>query len=793
MKISRIPAAIVIILMFAACDGAGFLVMEEEPVAPVTVDTIRAGKLVRPEETLPIDIVYNSDTAVPDTMLVELVDGDGETVSETVMDHFQTGLPFPDIALPENLAFGTYTLRFTIYESETLLAVTETPFFYTADEYSIRSIEAYPLVFFPGGDGLLFASFEYPVDDEAVYVRWSRDDSVLAEGMLADGLDMIQINAPDREGIHSIALELFPEPPPEGQAYLFRSPIEAEINIFVSRDQKPIEKDLLPDGNYYSVLHMRGEMTDTGFIGSGADPADVEGVSVLDIRDDLFGYTLDVPSSIIMPYAALPVANGTFAPFTLTLRLQLDDAPDGGELFVCATDDGSFSFTLAVNRTFGFRTSINTGGKLIESEPLQPIDPYAVELLSLSVIPDQSSVEVRWYADGALMGMDSFAVPESYLDLSEGYTEIGGGIGGLVDEVGVYYRNDRGKPSPDPTVFLRSMFEAYGEELLLAEGFDGLAVPADLLISGPTGKVFELASSSLRLQPAMSLTLPPFSVDGGNVGFVFGIVDGERATRITIRDADSETVLCSFSPSGTLATADGTYPLPEDASASTFYLFSSDDGYGIGIGKSRYFFSEVPETLTDFTVTLENAGTGIVAVGDLLVRDISEREELESRAGLSISNPSRRSSSVSATNSGEPVDATEGGGDTGAAESDESAPDGARVDAGADPDDGNAADEAVEAPQDVQDGSDESADNGEEDADVPTESDDLIADDADGSDVDGEIASTAETPSDASPTQAGEAEPGAAPGSDGDGPEPDLGSERETGTILPADGAVEAE
>jgi hypothetical protein len=84
-----------------------------------------------------------------------------------------------------------------------------------------------------------------------------------------------------------------------------------------------------------------------------------------------------------------------------------------------------------------------------------------------------------------------------------------------VDELGVYYRDVAGRPSCDPTLFRGAMLKSHGDRALLADGFDGLFVPAGFLTAGKA----VLEAGSLVLPPDSSIELPPVPLPADGLSF----------------------------------------------------------------------------------------------------------------------------------------------------------------------------------------------------------------------------------------------------------------------------------
>jgi hypothetical protein len=79
-----------------------------------------------------------------------------------------------------------------------------------------------------------------------------------------------------------------------------------------------------------------------------------------------------------------------------------------------------------------------------------------------------------------------------------------GGFAGVVDEIGVYYRDSTGLPSPDADLYRRRMRSEHGDFLLYADGFDGTRTPAGVRLEGES----RLRAGELLLDPGASVSFP---------------------------------------------------------------------------------------------------------------------------------------------------------------------------------------------------------------------------------------------------------------------------------------------
>jgi hypothetical protein len=90
---------------------------------------------------------------------------------------------------------------------------------------------------------------------------------------------------------------------------------------------------------------------------------------------------------------------------------------------------------------------------------------------------------------------------------SDGSATVGGaaGLTAVIDELGVYYRDEAGRPATDPTLLRLALRRQHGDRLLLADGFDGMFLSAGFT---PTGKA-ALGAGRLALSADAVVELPP--------------------------------------------------------------------------------------------------------------------------------------------------------------------------------------------------------------------------------------------------------------------------------------------
>lgn len=129
--------------------------------------------------------------------------------------------------------------------------------------------------------------------------------------------------------------------------------------------------------------------------------------------------------------------------------------------------------------------------------------------LAVSVIPAGDALTVLWFVDGRSVRTDRFFGFDPGPIPAGGTTWVGSDrhgtdFIGIVDELGLYTRDELGRPSPNTGLFRESRQRQYGRELVFAEGFDGPYLPN--WAQGVSGT--SSLPGTLVLQPGASVTLP---------------------------------------------------------------------------------------------------------------------------------------------------------------------------------------------------------------------------------------------------------------------------------------------
>ncbi len=497
--------------LFVSCSANSLLSpLGDQSTNQVTVGTISAGTMVGSGDQIPLALKYNQSQVSPKDLKVELLDAQGNVIQTGDLKGIDFSAPLPPVQLP-SLSSGTYTLRLTLYDANNQVITQKSiTFFYTQGTYSLQGIASYPPTLAPGGAGLLYASLSVPSGANP-YLRWTMGSKVIAEGYLQDGYDKVQWTAPASSGVYSVTVELFPFGPAAGGDFTFTSPYSMHVEIFVTNGASSTAKNQLgPASDYYSLFHFGGDLTDSSPRGQRLQLAAAPiGSPQLGVNGSVFGYQLNGSAGFRIPNLILPLSGSTLAPFSITMRLRLDSFQFGRNFLTATADQGGFQLQLATNAKGRLAATVDS---VSESGSVE-IPTGQLTTITLSVIPTSQGLSLLWFTDGNMVLADSLDISPAVNAPANGETIIGGtnGFVGLIDELGVYYRDGSGQASVDPEVFRRAMSEEYGSSLVFAEGFDGMRLPGDLKYDSSTTDG-DLQAGSLLLGAGSWVSLPSFGV-----------------------------------------------------------------------------------------------------------------------------------------------------------------------------------------------------------------------------------------------------------------------------------------
>jgi len=181
--------------------------------------------------------------------------------------------------------------------------------------------------------------------------------------------------------------------------------------------------------------------------------------------------------------------------------------------------------------SMGFAGGVLTASLLGTSSSITPqIYEGDGAALTLTVLPENDRVRYLWFIAGALAGDD--LVPYEPVQVAPGgLTVIGGdgGIFGVLDELGVYYRLTSEGAEVDAEVFAKAMERIYGADLVYAEGFDGTVLPDEITFSAGE-ETYALDGGSLFLPAHTGIGVSFIPADFESLAIEISLARGDHET-----------------------------------------------------------------------------------------------------------------------------------------------------------------------------------------------------------------------------------------------------------------------
>ncbi len=539
-----------ILLILSSCGDSSLFMERPGEDDPVSVRTIREGAVISSGVPVPYSLSFSSSSkgVTVSSLGIEVKDRQGVVVISEILDQEDLSGSPPELLLT-GIATGEYVIRFTVKEGSAVLHEKEVDFFFTNEPLSIREIRVYPPSLYPGSVGLLYADAEA---SEKVFYRWSVGKEVIAQGTRGQGFDLVRWSAPQNEGVYTVKLELFPVEPASGGGYGFNSPVSMSAQAFVSKEQRPGRYEFQPDDRFYSLLHFRGDLRDTGTRKAKTDIA-AAGKPILTVRNGVFGYALERDSGFSVQDTLLPLDNGKLLPFSLKFRM-IADSPSGDALYSWTSDSGGLLASLFCDEGGTLVFTLSPPGSAEITSKLTDVSLDGLHTLTVSVFPKADSTSIAFYLDDTLRSWETYGpLPAAFP--RKGRSLIGG-FSGIIDEFGVYAKDSAGRPSPDADIFAGASRARYGDSVILAEGFDGLYLPEGFTLGGKNeaglseGRLSlngtELLSKVFSISEEETLNVEVSYSSAGSTGFDLVIEDGGGASLQSIPCAEEASGLSSL-------------------------------------------------------------------------------------------------------------------------------------------------------------------------------------------------------------------------------------------------------
>lgn len=488
----------VLLLLFTffliSCGNDNLLMSLSKSENSVTFRTsIESGDILDPDsgEPIHISIEYDESIVRPARLEIVFLDAQGLEISEPqIIEGAKLNEPLPAIAVSspdENL----YSIRLRVFDSDDALIKEEIiSFFYSKDSFLIRGIVAYPNTFIPGGLGLIFPDAEA---SDSSWIRWSIDNEIIEEGFLSQYRNGFIWRAPSVEGVYGLRMEIFPVEPlyTANGTFSFTSPYRSDIEIFVTKTTTSDPVNLYPYESYSTLIHFNGILEDQGSLPGEVVPV---GSPVISRQGDKFGFYLSRDSGYLIDKNVLPVVAGVLMPFSVTF-LYYFNGPQLDSSFLTITGDESEFFSIKTDFSGVLTAKLSQFGADAGITNVSGLYPEEYTELTLSVVPSAGSVSFYWYGDGVMISSGSSHYNGSVPDVN--YKSLIGadnGFDGLLDEFGIYYRDEQGRNNIDDNIFEREVNRKYNsDKIITAYGFDGL------YLDNVNGSSFSVLSGSLHL------------------------------------------------------------------------------------------------------------------------------------------------------------------------------------------------------------------------------------------------------------------------------------------------------
>ncbi|MFP4563792.1 MAG: hypothetical protein ACLFRY_10845 [Spirochaetia bacterium] len=535
MQISRtaVAAALITSFFLFSCEAPFDFEEPEEKSVSLQVETVVPGSFLSPGDAVTVSLALLEGDVAPSRIdfSLESEKGSSRASSSFELDGSDS---LPDLEIPR-VEPGLYVLESSVYDAEeTLLQRESVRFFIVDDEYAIRRISTLPVSVEPDSEVILFAAVEAPAEARP-YLVWRMGDKIIYEGTVTSGTVKARWRSPEVEGVYSLKAELFPFQPYDLDD--FHSQEALETDVYVSRSTTALKGDIGPAEHYADLFHLRGNYNDGGYAGSGGVAEEI-GNPLFDVRDSLYGLSLEGSSGVVFS-GIEPLVFGEH-PFSTVIRMLVSAETEAGRLLRFSNASGDTVFALDIDRRGELRGRFDAAG-LAEDIPsgIFPAVPGGPITMILSAYPADEGIEWIWYQDGRLTGRHrSSNAPDGTVSS----LELGGdrGVTGIIDELGIHTRDDRGRPGAFENPFAKGSRERYGSAVRYAEGFGEGEKPSDIAVQGSV----RFTPGRVHLDPKGSLLLPSLDAGGervslglyfpeerGNLGIEYSFGEAEPAYR----------------------------------------------------------------------------------------------------------------------------------------------------------------------------------------------------------------------------------------------------------------------
>lgn len=448
------------------------------------------------------------------------------------------------ILLPD-LAPGLYVLSCTATRNGSELVADTSLVFVEKSLPEITQVQLYPGVVKGGADALFYAQFDNIVNS-GMFVRWESSSGTLAEQTIYGTSCQVQFKVPDRKGIYTYSLNLYPRLP-QGLDFDFDAPVRQSFTVMVADKTMAGVNDLKPENDFALLLHLNGDIDDAGYLADTRPAAfELPGTQSFMLDDRHVGYKMGaggyLSAGSVSMFRKSDGIDGGMAPLGVVLDLSFSSI-SAGTVFTTRTAGNDLALNLLMDDS-GYLVAEFRYGTTVASLKSRVQATSGAHRLYLGAGLNNGNLDLVLAVNGELWGQalqpvgSQFAVPQALLDADDGTwlpgrTAVGAleGPQFILDEFGIH------APADLATVmdsYYRSMRFSWGSALVLAESF-----VAPLLKNLQVDGDIRLGNGKLLIPQGASIRLPFPALGSKELALSLGFADGNKGDAVlTLQSED---------------------------------------------------------------------------------------------------------------------------------------------------------------------------------------------------------------------------------------------------------------
>jgi hypothetical protein len=537
-------------------------------------------------------------------------------------------------SIPSDAASGEYELTLSLADTDgSVLQSRKVLVFVDSERPVIDSVSTFPPSVEPGSSVLLdltvsWAAIASPSDSTGgatsvsanatakardPYIRWSKDGTSFAEGLLSGGLDKVVWTAPRADGAYSISAEVFPSAPTRGSSYSFKSPSIQDLKVMVITASDGSGNDFADPLAFYSLLKLDGSFEDSGTRPRTSQPQSF-GSPSLDTYASGFGYRFNSKAGVRIAGLMPPANSGALAAFAVLVRLAPDEVLSGTIVRFVSEDD-SFALILGLDQGRPY-VETQADGRTQRSVGYSEVGRSA-QTIEAVLTPVDDKLHISWRAEGERIQAPALPLPSAP---HAGSAVIGGegSLAGVYDGFGFMVPGSAAS-YPSPAYRLASR-RHWRSTLLLAEAFEDGVLPSNSYASG----ALRLSEEGLVLEPGAALALgASLRINSGL--FIEAAAEGDLASCLIAFSVPGAGEAFAVRPTGEVVDAAGTTLGSITASGGRIaFTLAEEEGSLSIVGSDASKMVHIPGPAKNYSLELKReGGTEKAVFSRILVRSVS--------------------------------------------------------------------------------------------------------------------------------------------------------------------------